>query len=149
MSHYASSLFKRPLQRCNVLKRAKRVQFLSEKHHVLHHVVEPLYRRNAVLIGLWTLAYKLSITFRKQAFSQECLSLEGPLNDNLLANQRRTSSGCRILESLLWSTDNPETILQHVLSLCVAEKHLGWYASEWFLVFCQHVSDPSDFLGIV
>ena len=74
-----------------MLKRAKRVQFLSEKHHVLHHVFEPLYRRNAVLIGLWTLAYKLKITFRK-----ECLSLKGPLYDNLLANQRRTPSGCGI-----------------------------------------------------
>ena len=75
---------------------AKSVHFLSEKHLVLHHVFEPLYRRNAVLIGLWTLAYKLNINFRQQAFSQECLSLEGPLNDNLLANQRRIWSGCRI-----------------------------------------------------
>ena len=69
---------------------------MSEKHLVLHHVFEPLYRRNAVLIGLWTLAYKLNINFRQQAFSQECLSLEGPLNDNLLADQRRISSGRQI-----------------------------------------------------
>ena len=40
---------------------------------------------------LWHISWK-----SLSGSSKECLSLKGPLNDNLLANQRRTPSGCGI-----------------------------------------------------